>query len=315
MRKSVIIHNYKKIILVFVFISLSIMGENTDSILAQSLYSHVQFLSNTPGYRNHLNIHSLNIAAGYIDSVFSMFSHRVEIQSFTVDSLSYQNIICSFGPEAGERIIVGAHYDVCYFQSGADDNASGVAGLLELARLLSENTTELERRIDLVAYSLEEPPNFKRESMGSYVHAKRLYDSKVDIKLMISLDMIGYFDENPNTQHFPIGLMKLFYPDKANFIAVISNYQNYFSGVKVKRLLSKNSSIKVCQFSGPSILEGIDFSDHLNFWKFGYDAVFISDTAFYRNQNYHKKTDTIETLNFELLSELVKGIHLTIKQL
>ncbi len=306
----------KILLLIFIISTSGISGEeNENSESINNLYSHVQYLTSTPEYRYHLNIGLLNLTANYIDSVFSIYSNRVKYQPYLVGNVEYKNIICSFGPEDGERIIVGAHYDVCYDQPGADDNASGVAGLLEIARLLSNNTENLEYRIDLVAYTLEEPPNFRTKNMGSYIHAKILFEENVQIKLMICLDMIGYFDERPNSQHYPIRVLKLFYPDEANFIAIVSNFKNHFVGAKVKRLMKRKSKINVYHISGPSLLEGIDFSDHLNFWDFGFKAVLITDTAFYRNDRYHKKSDTIDTLDFEKMSEVVNGLFWTVTKL
>lgn len=125
-----------------------------------------------------------------------MYSDSVSTQSYTANGLQYKNIICSFGTENARRIIAGAHYDVCGAQEGADDNASGIAGLLELARLLKGQ--KLNYRIDLVAYSLEEPPYFRTQYMGSYIHAKSLADSKANVYGMISLEMIGYFKDEKN---------------------------------------------------------------------------------------------------------------------
>ncbi len=289
--------------------TLLFANEPEQQVPAQNLYSHVSFLTSTPDYRNHMNLESLNMAANYIDSVFSGYSNRVEKQTFNIDGKDYQNIICSFGPENGERIIVGAHYDVCYNQPGADDNASGIAGLLELARLISENQSLLTKRIDLVAYTLEEPPNFRKNTMGSFIHANSLRNAGIQVELMICLDMIGYFDDTPDSQRFPLNILSFFYPDEGNFISVISNFNNFFKGSKVKRLMMKNSDIKVTHLSGPSMIQGIDFSDHLNFWNSGYNAVFITDTAFYRNPNYHKKSDTIDTLDFDRMSEVVNGLY------
>ena len=302
-------NDLKKILLIIFIVSAFVNANDNYSELSKNLYSHVEFLTTTPKYRNHRNIESLNIAADYIESLFRVYSERVEIQSFTDNENEYKNIICSFGPEDGERIVVGTHYDVCSEQPGADDNASGIAGLIEVAKLISEKKPNLTKRVDLVAYTLEEPPHFRKTTMGSYVHAKSLKDAGIEVDVMICIDMIGYYDDTPNSQKYPSGFLKLFYPDEANFIAIVSNFKNHFSGRKVKNLMRKNSNIKVCQLSAPSSLEGIDWSDHLNFWNFGYKAVFITDTSYYRNNRYHKKTDTIDTLNFDKMSEVVNGLY------
>lgn len=273
-----------------------------------SLFKHVKALVNTPQPRNSNNIASLNSAAEYIRSQMAAMGGRVEEQLYTADGKEFRNIICSFGPEDGERIVVGAHYDVCEEQPGADDNASGVAGLLEIARLLAKEK-ELNHRIDLVAYTLEEPPYFRTENMGSAVHAKYLHDNNIKVKAMISLEMIGYFSEKPNSQEYPIGLLKLFYPRKANYIAIVGKLGQGRIVRRMKKEMKRGSAIDVRSINAPASIPGIDFSDHLNYWKYGYDAVMFTDTSFYRNKNYHEKSDTIETLDFEKMAEVVKGAY------
>ncbi|MCB0401000.1 MAG: M28 family peptidase, partial [Flavobacteriales bacterium] len=145
------------------------------------LRQDVQTLCSTPKPRNAKNINSLNQAAGYIAGEWKQLGLKVDTQAYQVDNQTYMNLICSFGPEDAERLIIGAHYDVCENQAGADDNASGTAGLLELARLLKEHQPNLNHRIDLVAYTLEEPPYFRSQYMGSAVHAKYLHDHEIKV--------------------------------------------------------------------------------------------------------------------------------------
>jgi len=227
-----------------------------------------------------------------------------------VKGKTYKNVICSFGTENKKRIIVGAHYDVCENQEGADDNATGVVGLLELSRQLK--TSKLNYRIDLVAYTLEEPPYFKTEFMGSYVHAKSLLDSNIDVYGMISVEMIGYFKDEKKSQSYPIGILSLFYGNKGNYITLVKK----FNTGKFARKFSKNyissKTIRTKKFTGPKSLPGIDFSDHLNYWKFGFSALMITDTSFYRNKNYHKKSDTMETLDIYRMSKVIDGLYKTL---
>lgn len=277
-----------------------------------NLVNHVKILTSTPEPRNYQNINSLNIVANYIDSIFHLYNNRVKIQTFKVNGIEYKNIICSFGPVEGKRIIVGAHYDVCQEQAGADDNASGISGLLEIARMLAENKPDLKSRIDLVAYSLEEPPFFGTDSMGSAIHAQSITVVDIDVKVMICLEMIGYFTDEPNSQNFPVGILDWFYPNTGNFILLVSNFKSHFIADKIQGLMKDNSSINVRQLTAPSSVAGVDFSDHRNYWKRGYKAVMITDTAFYRNGNYHKETDTIETLDFKRMAEVVNGTYAAI---
>ncbi len=272
------------------------------------LLKDLKFLINSTVARNNENIARLNACADYIFKEFSKLTSKVEEQKYLVGGKEYKNIICSLGPADGERIIVGAHYDVCGNQPGSDDNASGVSGLLETARILKLQEGQLRCRIDFVAYSLEEPPNFRTENMGSAVHAKMLHEQKIKVKTMICLEMIGFFSDKPRSQQYPIGIMKLFYPRKANFIAVIGKTGQGKTTRRIKRKMNESSEVKVISLNAPASVPGIDFSDHLNYWKYGYVAVMITDTSFYRNANYHEQSDTLETLNIEKMAEVINGV-------
>ena len=273
------------------------------------LYKDVETLTSILPARNYQNIESLNQSADYIFKELEKAGCRVKRQKYEVDGRTYQNIIGSIGPASGSRLIVGAHYDVCGDQAGADDNASAVAGLLEIARLINELKPELKQRIDFIAYTLEEPPFFGSKYMGSAVHAESLFVNNVDVKGMICLEMIGYFSEEKDSQKYPIGFMKKWYPNKGNFIAVIGKLGQSKPVKTVKKLMRQAANIDVYSINAPTALQGIDFSDHRNYWNYGYDAVMINNTAFYRNQNYHKTSDTIETLDFEKMSEVVRGAY------
>lgn len=276
-------------------------------IKIEKLKETVHFLSSIDPPRNHVQLESLKKSADYIYRKFGDYGFIPERQTFEVNGRVYENIIAGIGPSEGERIIVGAHYDVCGNQPGADDNASAVAGLIEIAGFVNRHRAELSRRVDFVAYSLEEPPYFRTNKMGSYFHAKYLYDNKIKVKGMICLEMIGYFTDRPKSQKYPLSLMRLFYPGKGNFIGVVSNFGSSSLVKQLARHL-KATSVPVKTLKAPSILTGVDFSDHRNYWKFGYDAVMITDTAFYRNPNYHQTTDTMDTLDFEKMKEVVKGV-------
>lgn len=275
--------------------------------------SHLIAITKTEQFRNHRNVDQLNKTADYIKNVFNQFSDSILIQEFTVNGKVYKNVICSFGTENENRIIVGAHYDVCSNQEGADDNASGIVGLLELSRLLKGQ--KLNYRIDLVAYSLEEPPYFKTEFMGSYIHAKSLIDSKVNVFGMISVEMIGYFKDEKKSQSYPLGILSLFYGNRGNYITLVKKFGSGRFARKFCRHYKSTKTILTKKFSAPKSLPGIDYSDHLNYWKHGYSALMITDTSFYRNQNYHESTDTIETLDLFRMSKVIDGIFMTLTSL
>jgi Zn-dependent M28 family amino/carboxypeptidase len=284
------------------------MEMNAASKIRKRLYEDVHFLTSITPSRNYTNIESLNKAADYILQEFEKLKCKTEIQTFTVRGKEYKNVIASFGDPNAARIIVGAHYDVAGNQQGADDNASGVAGLLELARLINEKNDQLSYRYDFVAYSLEEPPFFATDNMGSAVHAKSLKVGNVKVKAMICLEMIGYFSDEPGSQNFPNETLKQLYPNKGNFIIVVGRTGEEDFTEKVKQLMKKNSNIDVQSISLPTTNQLAGLSDHRNYWSNNYTAVMIDDTSFLRNPNYHENTDTIETLNFDKMTEVVKGV-------
>jgi Zn-dependent M28 family amino/carboxypeptidase len=285
------------------------MDESVSRNLSDSLVAHVHYLSTVNPARHCLNPDSQEKCLKYIGDQWREFGLIPVEQEFTAASQTYKNLHTYFGPETADRIVVGAHFDVCGDQPGADDNASGVAGIIELGRLLSARKPKLSHRIDLVAFNLEEPPFFGTEEMGSFAYAKSLKKSGVRVKAMLSLEMIGYFTEKPNSQSFPVPFLKPFYPDRGNFIAVIGNLSGLTLVGRIKKLMREHSSITVCSLNSPSLLPGVDFSDNRSFWKNGYPAVMITDTSFYRNPHYHLTTDTIDTLDFKSMSEVVNGVY------
>ncbi|WP_316844393.1 M28 family peptidase [Pedobacter psychrodurus] len=290
--------------LIFLILNYGSVSAQSDTVLIKS---YLKTLTKTPKFRNHSNIDQLDITADYIKTIFRKSSDSVYFQEYTFDQKSYKNIICSFGTENKKRIIVGAHYDVCGDQEGADDNASGIVGLLELSRLLKGK--KLNYRIDLVAYTLEEPPYFRTELMGSYIHAKSLKESNATVYGMISLEMIGYFKDEPKSQTYPLGILSVKYGNKGNYITLVKKFGSGEFVSQFSKSFKATKSILTKTFSGPPKLPGIDFSDHLNYWKFGYDAMMITDTSFYRNKNYHQKTDTMETLDIPRMSKVIDGVY------
>ena len=303
------------VVLFLIFItSCSSTVNSNHKLLSDTLRikKDLESIIHTDGFRNYKNLPALDATADYIKREFKTVSDSVVEQKFKYGIFEYKNIICSINTDKKERIIVGAHYDVCGDQDGADDNASGVAGLMELARLLKNE--KLDYRIDFVAYSLEEPPYYGTDSMGSYVHAKYIYDNKIPIKGMICLEMIGYFSDEPKSQDYPIGFLSWFYGDKADFIMVIQKYWNGDFGNDIKNLMQDINIIPTKSFKGPKFVTGLDFSDHRNYWKFDYSAIMITNTSFYRNNNYHDSTDKLETLDIKRLALTIDELYLALKR-
>jgi hypothetical protein len=276
------------------------------------LYNDVEFLTELRPYRNYLNLDSLKRACTYIEDVFKAAGLKTIEQKWVADNKEYTNVIAIYNEGKSQRLIVGAHYDVCGDQPGADDNASAVAGLLETARLIGHLKPKIDYTIEFVAYCLEEPPFFGSEEMGSYVHAKSLYENKVNVIGMICYEMIGYFSDEPNSQPFPSPELAKIYPSTANFIMTvgINKYDSF--NKKVRQLMSEGSAIEVYNISFPenNSLAGLaGLSDQRNYWRFGYNALMINDTSFVRNPNYHQSTDTIETLDFDKMTEVINGAY------
>jgi len=276
------------------------------------LRADVEMLSSMSPARDYLHPEALERSALYIAEQFRQAGWESSSQHFTVQGRSYQNIVARSGEPNRERLVIGAHYDVCGPQPGADDNASGVAGLLELARLVKEQKPQLRHSLELVAYCLEEPPFFKTENMGSFIHVRSLRQENIKVKLMICLEMIGYFSEQPGSQALPFFLLKPFYPSRGNFIAVVGKLPDWRLVRRVKKLMVAGSRIDVRSINAPAGLPGIDFSDHLNYWRYNIPAVMITDTAFFRNPHYHKKSDTWQTLDFTKMAEVVQGVYWTL---
>jgi len=289
--------------------------DKVDNISAKNLKEHVYTIVEKFDDRIYSNIEMLNATAKYIHDDFSKYSDDVayetyELEEFASDEVfEYKNVIAKFkGTEScnDELVIVGGHYDTFGGHAGANDNTSAVAALLELARVLKEQPPKCN--VQVVAYTLEEPPAFRTKKMGSYVHAKNLSERGVKVKVAIVLDMIGFYSNEPNSQSYPVPLMNLYYPKEANFISVVSNFSNILEAREAKNALKETSNLPVYSINAPAFVPGIDFSDHGNYWKFGYPALMISDTAFYRSDNYHTEKDTPDTLDYEKMAKVVEGV-------
>lgn len=276
---------------------------------ANKLREYVEEIVGIKPFRKSSNIDSLNRVADYIHGEFSKHCPQVEFQEYEVNGDSYKNVICFFPGRDKRRIVIGAHYDVCGDQDGADDNASGVAGTIELARLLKENESELIHDLEIVAYTLEEPPYFRTEAMGSYIHAKKLREGNTDVAFMTSVEMIGYFSGEDWSQDYPVSLLYAFYPIKGDFITLIGGVKEYWQTRQLKSSLTPSMDIPLYSLNAPAVIPGVDFSDHLNYWRFNYNGYMITDTSFYRNSNYHKVTDTMDKLNFKKMAAIVRGLY------
>lgn len=277
------------------------------------LEAHVRHLSETCRPRDWRHVEGLDRAAEYIASNLQATGGKPWTQAFKLRGNTYRNVGATFGPESGPRIVVGAHYDACEDLPAADDNASGVAGLLELARSLGGDPPPT--RVDLVAYTLEEPPFFRTQDMGSARHAEALHQAGNPVKAMLALEMIGRFEDAPGSQRYPSSLLGLLYPDRGNFIAVVGRTRDAGLVRTVKRSLRGANALPVVSINAPRWIPGLDFSDHHPFWDRGFSAVMVTDTAFYRNQDYHTGRDTADRLDYRRMAQVVQGVEAAVRQL
>jgi Zn-dependent M28 family amino/carboxypeptidase len=297
----------KNLLVILAVVSTQLFADpfSSDSTL---LKHHVHHLTTTTKPRCYQNTDVLDSIASYIKTEFIRygFNHVAE-QCYLVKDKSYRNVIASVGPADAGVIIIGAHYDVFGEAPGADDNASGIAGLLETARIIFQNRDKLKHRIEFVAYTLEEPPFFRTRFMGSYVHSSYLSDNLINVKLMLCFDMIGYYSDQKKSQDYPLGILKLFFGSKGDFITCVSNIKYAKYAEKLKNFFNHKTEIRSISVVAPSFVQGIDFSDHRNYWGYKIPAVLVTDGAFYRNKNYHTMNDTMDKLNFSKMVEVVNG--------
>jgi len=292
------------------------------------LQAHVKYLSEDLYPRSFDQFRNTARAVQYILDAFKAAGARVAVQDVNVQESTYKNVIASYGPASGPLLVIGAHYDsygdavegAMYSKGyslethtpGADDNASGVAGLLELARLLQNNPPA--RAVELVAYALEEPPHFRTEYMGSAWHAHSLVEQKRDVQLMLSLEMIGYFSDAAGSQRFPAPGLSFLYPEQGNFIALVGRLGDFHGMRRLKSLMSGATDLPVYSINAPNFVVGVDFSDHRNYWAEGYPAIMVTDTSFYRNSNYHRAGDTYDKLDYVRMAKVVQSLFTVIQR-
>jgi len=274
---------------------------------AAALERHVRMLAVTLYPRSVDNLPNLDRAADYVLEQFRATGADTAQQAVEADGKHFRNVIARFGPRDGPLMVIGAHYDSCGDTPGADDNASGIAGLLELARLLAERPPT--HSVELVAYTLEEPPYFRTDSMGSMWHARELDRTHREVRLMLAIEMIGFFRDNARSQSYPVSALKLLYPDEGNFIAIVALMGDGAATRRVKGLFEGASDLPAVSINTPRSLEGVDQSDHASYWHFGIPAMMITDTAYLRNPNYHGLGDTPETLDYARMAKVVRAVH------
>jgi Zn-dependent M28 family amino/carboxypeptidase len=285
-----------------------------DQRLVLRLEDHVRFLAGHIGERNYKMHGALCRAAEWIECTLRSFGYAPWRQTYGIMDKEYVNISVEVpGSGMPEEIVqVGAHYDSVSGSPGADDNASAVAVLLELARALRGSATR--RTIRLTAFTNEESPFSFTRDMGSLVFARACRRKKERIRAMLSLEMLGYYSEKPGSQRLPMPLRGL-YPDRADFIAFVGNVRS--AGLVRSCVRSFRSWGRFpCEGAAvPAIIPGVSWSDHWSFWRNGYRAAMVTDTAFYRNPNYHTRNDLPDTLDFGAMALVAQGLSRVVKDL
>ena len=282
---------------------------------AGRLHSHVEALSSGIGPRSAEDYDALVKSMRYIIGNLNKWGYTPVVQEFEYKGKKHLNIEASIKGSAApqEIILVGAHYDTVEGTPGADDNASAVAVLLEMCRMMKGSAPA--RTLKFVFFDLEERPAFATRFMGSEVYATSAREAGADIRGMVCLEMLGYFSDRIDGQSIPLPLLGKGISTTPNFIAIIGNEASQGLVGAVRKSLESGCRVPVESLVATRLIPGVDFSDHRSFWRAGYEAVMVTDTAFYRNPNYHTSSDTIETLDFEKMADLLKGLVKTAEDL
>lgn len=281
---------------------------------AALLQAHVEMLAGTIGERNLWRYASLERAAAYIEETFGTYGYTASRQPFEVQGRQVSNIEAApAAPASGQPLVVlGAHYDSVLGCPGANDNATGVAALLELARRFAGRPAG--RAIRFVAFVNEEPPFFQTRWMGSVVYANAARQRGDRISAMLSLETMGYYSDARGSQQYPVS-MKLLYPDTANFIAFVSNVGSAPLLLRARRAFKAHTAFPLQSAAVPAAIPGVGWSDHWAFWQAGYRAMMVTDTALYRYPWYHTAHDTPDKISADRLAHLVDGLEHVVEAL
>ncbi len=278
-----------------------------DPAAVHRLATHVTTLATDIGERNVFLPGSLAAAETYLTGVFRQQGYEVNRQSYEAFGVDCANleVTCRGQARPDELLLLGAHYDSVQGSPGADDNASGVAALLELGRRFAAEPPAATVR--LVAFVNEEPPFFFRRSMGSMVYARAARRRGDRIRLMVSLEMLGCYSDEPGSQRYP-PLFRFFYPDRGNFVAFVSDFRSRRWLKRAVAAFKAGSDFPVQHVAMSALVPGIGWSDHLSFWRQGFRALMVTDTAFYRNRHYHTAEDTPDKVDLAGLARVTDGL-------
>jgi hypothetical protein len=299
--------------------------------LREELRADVQKLAGEIGERNMWHYTQLNAAADFIEDSFSRAGLHPRRDSYEIRGQACHNIEAEIpgqpqGAASAEAtaakavvssppsiILIGAHYDSVFGSPGANDNGSGVAAMLVLARRFAGKTTQ--HTVRFVAFVNEEPPYFLGGDMGSFVYASRCKARGDKISAMISLETIGYFSDAPHSQTYPSPGLGIFYPKVGNFIGFVSNVPSRTLLRRVVALFRKHAKIPSEGAALPSFIPGVSWSDQWSFWRHGYPGIMVTDTAPFRYPHYHSASDMPDKLDYDRFTLVVSGIQKVIEDL
>jgi Zn-dependent M28 family amino/carboxypeptidase len=275
--------------------------------IAELLRAHVETLADVIGERNIFRPRALAAARTYIEATWRAQGYEVSAQEYDVRGVRCANLEVSRPgtTRAGEIILLGAHYDSVRNCPGANDNGSGVAALLEIARRFADLKPALTVRF--VAFVNEEPPFFLTRRQGSAVYAKAARARGDDIRLMVSLETLGYYSDAPGSQRYP-PLFRYFYPNRGNFLGLVSDLRSRGIVRRVAKAFRDNCDFPLEHTAALRWIPGIAWSDHLPFWRQGYPALMATDTAFYRYRYYHTAHDTPDKLTYPAFGRATEAL-------
>ena len=289
-----------------------------EQVNVDSLKRNVTLLSKDIGERNLGHQDALESAALLLESSMgpSNMGYPIKLHPYEVNGVEVRNVEAELLGTASSRrdeiVIVGAHYDSAADTPGADDNASGVAALLAMANAFV--ATENERTIRFVGFVNEEPPHFQTSTMGSLVYARGCRAKEENVVAMISLESMGYFSDEANSQRYP-KLIADNYPTTGNFIAFIGNVSSRNLVHQAHAAFVATTDFPAEKGVFPAGIQGVGWSDHWSFWENGYPGIMVTDTAVFRNPHYHKSTDTAEKIDYERLADVVSGLVAVVERL
>lgn len=288
--------------------------EADEAVVRDRLQDHVRALAEEIGERNAARPEALEEAARYVEAQIESHGYEVRSLPFEYQGGRFRNLETTIrGTTRPEEIVlVGAHYDSAPGSPGANDNASGVAVLLELARSLA--SPALDRTVRFVAFTNEEPPFFETPGMGSRVYAHAAAERGDRITAMISLETVGYYSEEPGSQSYPFPL-SLFYPSRGEFIGFVGNVRSRDLVRRSLRVFRDTAPLPSEGAAVPGAIPGVGWSDHSSFWRHGYPAIMITDTALFRYPHYHLSSDRPEHLDFGRMVRVLQGMEAVVREL